>query len=115
MSDNPYRPPEPEPVWPDRLRNHDWPRRTYRPPEPVAYTVDPDTTLREAQEVGRVLIEAQDLTMTNLSLDKDTLSMAISECVFRLFGFGPSKSITDPYAEAVIAEAQRVGFKLERP
>lgn len=86
----------------------------YKRSEPIAFTVDADTTMREAQEVGRVLIEAQDLT-TYPSLDKDMLSMAISECIFRLFGFGPSKTITDPYAEAVIAEAQKLAFRLERP
>ena len=45
-------------------------------------------------------------------IDKDMLSMIISDTVFRLFGFGPSKSITDPYAEAVIAEAEKVTHQL---
>lgn len=31
--------------------------------DPVEFVVDPDTTLREAQEIARVLIEAQELTI----------------------------------------------------
>ena len=48
-------------------------------------------------------------------IDKDVLSMVISEAVFHLTNFGPSKSITDPYAEAVIAEAEKVHVTLTLP
>ena len=48
-------------------------------------------------------------------IDKDMLSMIISDAVFAMFDFGPSKSITDSYAEAIIAEAEKVGVTLEGP
>ena len=33
----------------------------YRYHQPAVFEVDPDTTMREAQEIARVLIEAQDI------------------------------------------------------
>jgi len=41
--------------------------------------------------------------------------MIISDAVLAMFDFGPSKSITDPYAEAVIAEAEKAKVTLEGP
>jgi hypothetical protein len=41
--------------------------------------------------------------------DPQILGMLVSECIFRLYGFGPSQSLCQPFAEQVIAEATRVG------
>lgn len=46
-------------------------------------------------------------------MDKDLLSMIISDMIMRVTGFGPSKSLCDPFAESVIAEAARVNYSLE--
>lgn len=46
-------------------------------------------------------------------MDKDLLSMIISDMIFRATDFGPSKSICDPFAEAVIAEAKSVNYRMK--
>lgn len=38
--------------------------------------------------------------------------MIISDLIFRITGFGPSKSICDPFAQQVIGEAEKVGYEL---
>jgi hypothetical protein len=38
-------------------------------------------------------------------IEKEILGMVISEVIFRLTGFGPSRSICDVFAGQVIAEA----------
>jgi hypothetical protein len=48
-------------------------------------------------------------------IESEMLAMVISEMVFEMFGFGPSKSICEPFAQAVIAEAQAVNYPLELP
>jgi len=45
-------------------------------------------------------------------IDQRLLGMAFSELVYHAFGFGSSRSICDPFAEQVIAEARAVGYDL---
>jgi len=48
-------------------------------------------------------------------IDSRLLGMMVSELVYHAVGFGPSRSICDPFAEQVIAEAQAVGYDLTPP
>lgn len=48
-------------------------------------------------------------------MDKEILGMVISDIIFNVFGFGPSKSICDPFAEAVLAEAASVKYQMKLP
>jgi hypothetical protein len=48
-------------------------------------------------------------------IDKELLGMIISNLIFEHFGLGPSKSICDPFAGQVIAEASAINFDLEVP
>jgi hypothetical protein len=48
-------------------------------------------------------------------IESDRLAMVISEVIFQMFGFGPSRSICEPFAKEVIAQAQAVGHPLELP
>jgi hypothetical protein len=38
--------------------------------------------------------------------------MIISDLIFRVTGFGPSKSICDPFAQQVIEQADELGYEL---
>jgi hypothetical protein len=46
-------------------------------------------------------------------IDEELLGMIISNLIFEYFGLGPSKSICDPFAKQVIAEARAVNFDLK--
>lgn len=46
---------------------------------------------------------------------KAMLGMVLSEAVFRLTGFGPSKALCDEFAERVIEQADAVGQTLMLP
>jgi hypothetical protein len=48
-------------------------------------------------------------------MDKEKLAMVISDMMYQVFGFGPSKSICEPFAEQVLAEAKVVNYLLEMP
>lgn len=38
--------------------------------------------------------------------------MIVSDLIFRVTGFGPSRSICDPFAQQVLDEADKVGHEL---
>jgi hypothetical protein len=46
-------------------------------------------------------------------MDEELLGMLISELVYRATGFGPSQSITRPFAAQVLAEAKTVNYQLK--
>jgi hypothetical protein len=39
--------------------------------------------------------------------------MIVSQAIYAVTGFGPSKSICDPFAQQVIDEAAKIGVTLE--
>lgn len=45
-------------------------------------------------------------------IDPSLLAMEISSAVYHIYGFGPSQAICKPFAEQVIAEAQKVNYEL---
>jgi hypothetical protein len=46
---------------------------------------------------------------------KVLLGMILSEAVFRLTGFGPSRGLCDEFAERVLAQAETVGHPITLP
>jgi hypothetical protein len=48
-------------------------------------------------------------------IETPLLAMAISNLLYQALGFGPSKSVCEPFAEAVKAEAELLGIDLGGP
>lgn len=48
-------------------------------------------------------------------IDAQMLGMIVSQMIFEMFGFGPSRSICDEFAEKVIQEAESVNYRIEVP
>jgi hypothetical protein len=44
--------------------------------------------------------------------DPDLVALEISSIIYHIYEFGPSQSICKPFAEQVIAEAQKVNYEL---
>jgi len=44
--------------------------------------------------------------------DVEIFGMVLSEAVFRLTGFGPSKQVSNEFAQRILAEAKMVGYDI---